>query len=233
MRSIKNLRNNFIIERSSYLNIILSIFFQKENKIFNKRDTLLLDDMSEKAKKSEEEFAFNCPVCKNGIIQIKKVTYDLPDDDKMLIVLFECDQCNYQKNDVIPLTTRVNPGIMILKVENENDLKSKIYRSPVASLEIPELELSVEPGPRADFYYTNIEGILYRFEAAVSIYRKNLDDEDPEIPEIDLILYNLKKAMKGKFNFTLKIIDSEGGSYVIPKDDSKFKFETLETKESE
>ena len=103
----------------------------------------------------------------------------------------------------------------------------------MASIEFPELELIVEPGPRADFYYTNVEGILYRFEGAVSIYRNNLDDRDPEVPEIDLILSNLKKAMKGKFKFTLKLTDREGGSYVIPKDDSKFKFETLETKESE
>ncbi|HEA70916.1 hypothetical protein LCGC14_0416520 [marine sediment metagenome] len=189
--------------------------------------------MSEKAKKSEEEYVFNCPACKDGIIGIKKVTYDLPDGDKMLIVSFECDQCNYHKNDVIPLTTRTDPVIMILKVESEEDLKSKIYRSPVASLEIPELELSVEPGPASDFYYTNVEGILYRFEAAVSIYRKSLDDKDPEVPEIDLILNNLKKAMKGKFEFTLKITDKEGGSYILPKDDSKFKFETLETKELE
>ena len=189
--------------------------------------------MSEKAKKSEEEFSFNCPACKSGTIRIKKVTYNLPDGDKMLIVLFECDQCNYHKNDVIPFTTRPNSGLMILRVENENDLKSKIYRSPTATLEIPELELSVEPGPASNFYYTNVEGILYRFEAAVSIYRKSLDDKDPEVPEIDLILNNLEKAMKGKFEFTLKITDTEGGSYIQPEDDSKFKFETLETKESE
>jgi zinc finger protein len=90
-------------------------------------------------------------------IEISKVTYDVPDGDKILIIKFECNLCNYSNNDIIPLTTNFAPGIMKLKVSNEDDLKSKIYRSPVGSLEIPELELVVNPGPRADFYYTNVE----------------------------------------------------------------------------
>ena len=37
--------------------------------------------MSEKAKNSEEEFHFQCPACKKGVISIKKTVYDLPDKD--------------------------------------------------------------------------------------------------------------------------------------------------------
>ncbi|MFX1291989.1 MAG: ZPR1 zinc finger domain-containing protein, partial [Promethearchaeota archaeon] len=181
--------------------------------------------MSTEKKNSEILYSFKCPSCENGTIDIIKNVYDLPDGDKMLILKFECDTCSFHKNDVIPLTTNMDPGIMTLKVTTEEDLKSKIYRSPVGKLEIPELELIVEPGPRANFYYTNVEGILYRFESAVSIYRKNLKEGDPEIPEIEDLLNNLKNALEGKFEFTLKIIDSEGGSYIIPKDKSKYKFE--------
>ena len=125
------------------------------------------------------------------------------------------------------MTTNMNPGVMTLKVSNEEDLKSKIYRSPVGKLEIPELELIVEPGPRADFYYTNVEGILYRFESAVSIYKNNLEKNNPEISEIEVLLNNLKKAMDGRFNFTLKITDPQGGSYIIPQNESKYTFEKI------
>jgi zinc finger protein len=113
---------------------------------------------------------------------------------------------------------------MTLKVSNENDLNSKIYRSPVGKLEIPELELFVVPGPNADFYYTNVEGILYRFENAVLIYRKNLEEDDAQIKEIDKILHDLHEAMKGEFKFTLIITDTGGGSYIIPQDESKYQF---------
>jgi zinc finger protein len=189
--------------------------------------------MSEKARKTEETFSFKCPACAVGSIKILKTEYDLPDGDKMLIINFECDKCNYHKNDIIPLTTRMEPGIMTLKVTNENDLKSKIYRSPTAKLEIPELELIVEPGPRADFYYTNVEGILFRFEEAVSFYKKTLKSDDPEITEIDNILNDLRKAINEEFSFTLIITDKIGGSYIIPQDISKYQFQKLNNLEIE
>jgi len=187
--------------------------------------------LSEKSKNEEVEYSFKCPSCKKGQIKISKTTYDVPDGDKMLIVKFECKVCNFSNNDIIPLTTNNTPGIMTLKVSNEKDLKSKIYRSPVGKLEIPELELFVVPGPNADFYYTNVEGIVFRFENAVSIYRKNLEKDDVQIEEIDKILHDLRKATKGEFSFTLIITDTGGGSYIIPKDESKYSFVKIENKE--
>jgi zinc finger protein len=187
--------------------------------------------MSEKAKEMEEEFSFKCPACTNGTIKLTKTVYDMTDGDKMLILKFECNECMFTTNDVIPLTTRLEPGIISLQVTNENDLKSKIYRSPVGILEIPELEVLVEPGPRADFYYTNVEGILDRFQKAVQIYRNSLDgedDDDQKQQEIDEILENISKAMKGDFNFTLIITDTGGGSYIIPQDESKYSYQKLD-----
>jgi zinc finger protein len=189
--------------------------------------------MAEEKRNSKVVHSFKCPSCEEGTIDIVRSVYDLSDGDQMLIIKFECDQCNFHKNDVIPVTTNTDPGVMTFKVTNEEDLKSKIYRSPVGKLEIPELEVMVEPGPRADFFYTNVEGILYRFENAVSIYRNNLEKGDPEIPEIDEILKNIRKALEGKFEFTLKLTDLGGGSYIIPLDKSKYKFERIETTELE
>ncbi|NVM20003.1 MAG: ZPR1 zinc finger domain-containing protein [Candidatus Lokiarchaeota archaeon] len=189
--------------------------------------------MANKERNNEIIYSFKCPSCQEGTINIFKSIYDLPDGDKMLILKFECNICNFHKNDVIPLTTNMEPGIMTLQITNEEDLKSKIYRSPVGKLEIPELELIVEPGPRADFYYTNVEGILYRFESAVSIYKNNLEKNDPEISEIEELLDNLQKAMDGRFKFTLVITDPQGGSYIIPQKKSKYTFKKIEKKDLE
>jgi len=184
--------------------------------------------MSEKAKETEEEFSFKCPSCKDGMIKINKTIYDSKDGDKMLILKFECTECNFSKNDIVPMASNTSPGIMTLKVENENDLKSKIYRSPTGKLDIPELELQVEPGPRAEFYFTNVEGILFRFERAVRIYINNLDESDSQFEDIEEILSDLDKAMNGKFPFTLKITDLAGGSYIIPQNESNYSFESRE-----
>ncbi|MFX0076661.1 MAG: ZPR1 zinc finger domain-containing protein [Candidatus Hermodarchaeota archaeon] len=187
--------------------------------------------MSENRKNEQLDFSFKCPSCEKGNIKITKTTYDVPDGDKMLLIKFECDKCNFSNNDIIPLTINSAPGKMTLKISNEKDLKSKIYRSPVGKLEIPELELIVEPGPNADFYYTNVEGILFRFENAVSIYRKNLENDDIQISEIDKVLQDLHKALEGKLEFTLMITDSGGGSYIIPEDESKYSYQRLENEE--
>ncbi len=184
--------------------------------------------MPDKKRNNEKIYSFKCPSCQKGIIDIIRSIYDLPDGDKMLILKFECNSCNFHKNDIIPLTTNMDPGIMTLQITNEEDLKSKIYRSPAGKLEIPELELVVEPGPRADFYYTNVQGILFRFENAVSIYRNNLDEKDPEKNEIEELSHNLKQAINGKLNFTLKITDTQGGSYIVPQDKLKYKFRKIE-----
>jgi zinc finger protein len=188
--------------------------------------------MPDKNRDNEIIYSFKCPSCQKGTIDITKSIYDLPDGDKMLILKFECSNCNFHKNDIIPLTTNMEPGIMTLQILNENDLKSKIYRSPTGKLEIPELELVVEPGPRADFYYTNVQGVLFRFENAVSIYRNNLDENDLEKKEIDELSNKLKQAIDGKLKFTLKITDTQGGSYIIPQDKLKYKFTKIEKMDS-
>jgi ZPR1-related zinc finger protein len=187
--------------------------------------------MSNKAKNNEEEFYLQCPACKDGKISIKKTEYDLPDKDKMLIIKFECTKCNYSNNDIIPLTTNFKPGVSILKITDDTDLESKVYRSPIGKLEIPELELVIEPGPSATFYYTNIEGILLRFESAVSIYKRNLDKNDPHITEIKELLENIQEALKGKFEFTLKLSDNGGGSYIIPQNKSNYTFRAINNQE--
>lgn len=185
--------------------------------------------MHEKNRNTEETVTnFKCPACKDGNIVINKIIYDLPDKDKMLILKFKCNKCDFENNDIIPLTTRMDAGVISLKITEENDLKSKIYRSPTGNLEIPELDLKVEPGPSAEFYYTNVEGILLRFERAVSIYLNNLEDNTPEKSEIKDTLKDLQKAMKGQFEFTLKIADPSGGSYIIPEDSSKYTFKKIE-----
>ncbi len=185
--------------------------------------------MQEKKKNTEEKVTnFKCPACKDGDILINQIIYDLPDKDKMLFLKFKCNRCDFENNDIIPLTTRMDAGIITLKITEENDLKSKIYRSPTGNLEISELDLKVEPGPSAEFYYTNVEGILLRFERAISIYLNNLEDGNPEKSEIKDTLKDLQKAMKGQLEFTLKIADLSGGSYIIPEDSSKYTFEKIE-----
>ncbi len=186
--------------------------------------------MESEEQNSNTEFTLNCPVCEKGILEITSHVHDLPDKDKMLLISFNCNQCGFHKNDIIPLVTNIEPGIKTLRVSNSEDLKSKIYRSPTGKIEIPELELEVEPGPQADFYYTNVEGILDRFRNAVLIYQNQIPADDSEQKSIDQTLSDLDNAITGELQFTLILTDLEGGSYIIPVDETKFRYKKVERK---
>lgn len=186
--------------------------------------------MSEEAKKTEEEFTLTCPACQDGVIDIHKVIYQAADGDKLLILRFECQKCDYLKNDIIPVETEMKPGILTLRIENEEDLKSKLFRSAGAKLEIPELDLEISPGPSAQFYFTNIEGVLDRFLQAAKIMKRDIQNDKHAELEIDKAIKEIQKAMIGELPFTLKIKDPIGGSYIIPIDKSKYSFEIIPTK---
>ena len=64
--------------------------------------------MTKENRNSEIIYTFKCPSCEEGIINIIRSIYDLPDGDKMLILKFECNTCDFNKNDIIPLTTTIS-----------------------------------------------------------------------------------------------------------------------------
>ena len=189
--------------------------------------------MSEKAKQTEEEFSLKCPACQEGIIKIYKSVYEAADGDKLLILKFECPKCDYLKNDIIPVETEMKPGIITLKVENEEDLKSKLFRSAGATLEIPEIDLEIRPGPSAQFYFTNVEGVLDRFLQAAKIMKRDLKEDKQASIEIDKAIEEIEEAMNGSLPFTLKIEDPLGGSYIVPIDKSKYSFADIRKNKSD
>lgn len=173
---------------------------------------------------SGEDLGFDCPLCRKGQLILKKHIHKLPDGDKYLIMKFECNECNFTKNDLIPVETTFKPAKFILNINEKEDLKSKIFRSISGVLEIPELEMVIEPSSAADFYITNIEGVLLRMKDALTIFKKNLEEQNPKVEKI---LKNIDKAINGELKFTVIITDKEGGSYIIPATKNSLKTEFL------
>jgi len=169
-----------------------------------------------------EDLSFKCPACSDGKLIISRAEHKLPDGDLYLIMKIECDKCDFTKSDLIPLETPTKPGKYTLRVNSKEDLESKIFRSFSGILEIPELEMEIEPGPAADFFITNIEGILQRMKNAVSYYNRNLEEKDDKV---ERILENIDKAINGEFKFTLIINDKMGGSYIVPAKKESLKIE--------
>ncbi len=152
-----------------------------------------------------------CPVCTGKTLIFSEVVYKIPVAGKLLIVSVYCEKCGYKSNSVIPFEIRKKSKEIVFKVEGTRDMYVKILRSPYASILIPELGVEINPGPAAEWYITNVEGLLCRIEEilrkAEILYssRRNVSD----------IIKELKMIRNGEMKLTLIIKDPSGLSQIL------------------
>lgn len=151
-------------------------------------------------------------------------------EDELLLFTTICDSCNYKRNDVMPVkpSSFAKAKKYILVVELQEDLYSKVYRAPTASIHIPDLEISMEPGFKAEMFITNIERILLKFR---EICEFMLGDEDDE--SIRALLLQKMQAidgyLEGTQGFTFVLEDEDGYSFVLPAREESLTLENLKS----
>lgn len=101
----------------------------------------------------------SCSACgKEGFIKMHAC--NIPHFQETIIMAFKCDYCGYKSNEIKAGGAIPPKGKrIVLKVEEEDDLKRDLLKSSSASLEIPELELELAPGTLGGFF-TSVEGLL-------------------------------------------------------------------------
>lgn len=161
-----------------------------------------------------EELKYNalCSCCSSWELEVKEVYIEIPKFGRTLIISMLCANCGYRINDIIPLEYKGNSKIEY-KVKGLKDLSTKVIRSKSAKIVIPELGLELTPGPRAEAFITNVEGVLDRFlwiaeylyDTSGGIIKRKAKDA------IDKI----KQAMRGELEFTIIIEDELGNSAII------------------
>ncbi len=105
------------------------------------------------------ECTVECPMCK-GSAYLREALYEVPGVGRVLLTSLVCPRCGFRKSDMIPLQVRRRRRIYY-RVESAEDLNARVVRSSVASVEIPELGISITPGAAGQFTVTNVEGILH------------------------------------------------------------------------
>jgi len=153
----------------------------------------------------------HCPLCGREI----ETTYErhsIPYFSDILLVYTQCP-CGYRHADVIILGEG-DPSRWELRVESVEDLSARVVRSTTGTVEIPEHELMIEPGPACQGFITNVEGVLNRFSDAVKTAMTALDDRK-EMARAEEILEWLRRAREGEEQFTLIIEDPAGNSAII------------------
>lgn len=118
-----------------------------------------------------------------------------------------------------------------MHVDDVSHLNVRVVRSGSCTYRFPEWGIDVEPGPTAESFITNIEGLLYRVRAVVESAR-NFADLDTEKQRAEEILGEMQSAIRGESSFTLVMEDPAGVSGILPDDMTLVKYEELSKEEA-
>lgn len=161
-----------------------------------------------------------CPVCGKKTLNLKEMVKTIPHFGDTLIISWICSNCGYKHAETIPLS-QTSSFKHVLKVSSKKDLYAKVVRSSTGIILIPELGVVIEPGPAAQSFITNVEGVLQRVKNAIK--RIMVLSNSASIKEKCVeALEKCERAIKGELSFTLIIEDPMGISKIISYNDIEF-----------
>lgn len=160
-------------------------------------------------RKIREEIV-TCPVCGKNTLRIVDYLYEAPYVGKLIISIGKCDNCGYSFKDV-RLYEAKEPGKIVFTVEKLEDINVLVVKSASASVLIPELGLTMTPGPASEGFITTIEGLLDRFLEALEVACR---DEKADKEKCEEMRKKIVDAKEGRIRYTVIIVDPEGVSSI-------------------
>lgn len=154
-----------------------------------------------------------CPMCNTNNLTLTQEETEIPYFGKVFIFSMNCSNCKYSISDVEATETK-EPCKYTITTDNEKDMQIRVVKSSNSTIKIPQLRMSVTPGPASIGYISNIEGVLDRFAKIIEEQRDNAEDDETKTTAKNL----LKKIRKVKYgDLPLKIIieDPTGNSAII------------------
>ncbi|NMB80087.1 MAG: ZPR1 zinc finger domain-containing protein [Methanomicrobiales archaeon] len=149
-----------------------------------------------------------CPSCGTEI-EYLYTTENIPYFSDILIISAICPSCGYKFVDT-QLLKHGEPARHTLAVTSQDDLSVRVVRSMSASIEIPELGVRIDPGPKCEGFVSNVEGILDRVEHVVKGALLWGNDEEKE--NSAQLLADLARVKAGLLPVTLIVEDPHGNS---------------------
>ena len=184
---------------------------------------VIMDEKGEKVKVNDELGEIqvislgDCPVCGGkGTLKAIQHIHEIPYFGKVMESTIICERCGYRNADVMILEDRP-PKLYTVKVENEEDLFTRVVRSKSGTIELEEIGVKIEPGPAAEGFVTNVEGVLERVRETLLMakdFRRQEGDEEA-VKRADEILRYIEEVKVGKKPLTVKIADPLGNSALV------------------
>lgn len=116
-----------------------------------------------------------CPICgAKGTFRVKGRIDHIPYFGEMMQTSASCTSCKFRHADVMCLGERP-PLRYEFQVTSEEDLKVRVVKSSTGTIKLPELGVTVEPGPASQGYVSNVEGVLGRVKEAIELAIEGVD----------------------------------------------------------
>lgn len=166
-----------------------------------------------------------CPLCYKSTLTLIEDQKDIPYFGKVYLFSMDCSSCKYNKADIESVEQK-EPSRYTIIVDNDKDMVVRVIKASTGTIKLPQLRLSVTPGPASIGYISNIEGVLNRFEDIIKQERDNA--EEPELKKkCKNLLKKIWKIKLGDIPTKLILEDPSGNSAIIS---NKAKVEKLKAK---
>lgn len=153
-----------------------------------------------------------CPFCHEKKLTLTESEMDIPYFGKAFLFSMTCMACKYHKAD-IEAAEKHDPVKYTLEIDSEEDMKIRIVKSSEATIKIPHM-VTITPGPAANGFITNVEGILRRVKHQIEEAKDGEEDKSAR-KKAKNMLKKLQKVMWGQEKLKLIIEDPSGNSAII------------------
>ena len=155
-----------------------------------------------------DEVKESCPIC-GAESEVRFLPSEIPYFGEIMIFTAVCSSCGYRATDVMVLSEgkRRRCELVISSVE---DLNALVVRSTSGTIEIPELDVSIEP-KRGEAFVSTVEGVLERVKSVV----KMLSRDSARKKRANDVLERIDEIKSGEASMTLIIDDPTGNSAII------------------
>lgn len=153
-----------------------------------------------------------CPVCQHTPLTLRSLELDLPYFGEAIQTTLACPACGYRHGDLL-LTRRGEAVRITVHVARPEQLSDRVARSSSATIRIPELDASMEPGPRAEAFVSNVEGVLRRFLDLVQGQEAVADTKSSRAALVRT-RRRIERMIAGEEPFTFIVEDPTGNSDV-------------------
>ncbi len=169
--------------------------------------------MKNKSDKKEEKLdKQQCPMCGQKTLTLSEAEKEIPYFGKVYLFNMTCSNCKYHVSDVESVEKK-EPCKVSVEISSEEDMNIRVVKSSNATVKMPRI-MTIEPGPSAQGYITNIEGLLNRAKHAIEVARDNSDDKS-EKKKAKNLLKKIQRIKWGQDTIKITIDDPTGNSAII------------------